>query len=423
MVEKELERQWGKRTVAKARRLLAGKLIAEHVADEPRAALFPTLGFRTRIPLAPVFEAVVCDCGAAQPCPHALPAILVLRGEGNRSIETRSAPSLEPVLRLRGLLGELMRGGLDSLSGGWIESALSCALELEKNGHQAKSELLDSLRQQVEADQRRSGSADLRRLGWILAALWLRLLSHRTDLERDRHEYLPASARTFVGLGGSGWWGEETHGLSIYLLDETTGQVVSTGTGRPAELGWSTAELASAAPVLSHWVAAELTGKRIECSAPKLSPAGKMRLAPGARCAVSTFVDWSAIAQRHALRRYAALANRLQETFPTIATLEQRELFLIEPATWGQARFSVERQSFIWPFADADGREAQLALRYRKERASAIEALQNLARTVQPELIFGRTRLGDSPPRIEPITLFWNLRSQTRWHCVDFDAE
>lgn len=417
------EKRFGKRAVQRAERELHEGLGAERGDPERREVHFPRLGVRIAFPRGADADATLCDCGEPAPCPHFLPALLVLRGDVAPPPAKEAREEGESaVARLRRLVAELFRVGLDGLSPGWLESAAATALLLDKAGEETLAALLERLTSAIDADARRSGRADPAVVRATLAALWLRRERPAAcEPYQPTRSFSVTTQRTLSGLGMGGWWGDETLGVTVYLLDEEAGEIVTASTGRPNDGRWEVESVAASASVLGVFTAAQLVNRRFRCPALRLTADRRVRLVPEAPLEpLADAVDWPAIIERHAVRDLASVADRLADSFPTALTLYRPEVFLFEASEWGEATFLVDVQELRWPMRDHRGAAAPLVVGYRKERAAAIENLRRLAASVRPTFVLGRVRFGGRGMRIEPIVLGWRRRGEVRTHQVDF---
>jgi hypothetical protein len=426
----ELAARFGKPALERARKLLeAGLPSSVHV--DRREVELPSLSVSVRFPPGADESAILCTCKGTSPCIHAAPALLLLRGVRPTA---SAAPASEEAVesrrvaqhRLRKLLEEWIRVGLDGLSAGWHESAAALVIELRQSGLQEASDLLGSLRRQIRADVLGEGQVEPGRLRWLLAALWLRvsaapalegLANRRGRLPRETHD-----ARFFSVLGANAWWGDRVFGLTLHLMEESTGQWLTVGTGRPVESKTSIASIAGGVALIGDYTARELLGRRLECTGCGFTAEGKLRLLEGGRCTLSpTSMDWPTLEREHSVRSLADVVGRLEMAAPELVEVRKPEVLLLAPADWGDAAFVVESQEFRWPMLLQDGAGLALVVHYRQERAAAIASLRRLAGQIRPLLVLGRLSASNRRPTVEPIALIWKEEGGFAMHQVDLD--
>lgn len=418
----KLEKWVGKAKLNQARRRLSEGLFGERVGDEGREVVFASLGVRVRIPAA---GGAYCDCRGPHPCEHALPALLIARGEAPATPVTRAAAndSGDAPARLDRLLLALAKAGLDGLSTGWIEASRGVAVALKKNGAATLAELVNDLADAIDHDARRAGRADPAMLRWLLAAIQLRRVSSDPALERPRADLLGGAGRTVVGLGAAGWWTDELVGLTLYFMDVKSGEILTSGTARPNDRGGSIADFARQIPVVAGHSASELLGAALSVSSSRVSAVGKFAAPPDARVElVSDAVHWPELARRRAITERSQLAALFDERYPSIATLKRPEAVLFQPTAARAPTFSLGRQELVWPMSDASGREMALRLEYRAERRAAIASLATLARKGAPWLVFARLRHAGDSFALEPLTLVFGSPDKSKAYHVDVDA-
>lgn len=441
--EADLIEQFGKAALTKARRQLAEELSIELVDPDQREVRFGTIGVVTQFPAGAALAGAICSCREPFPCPHMLPALLWLRGERPQtSKETSEQMTLAreaAVARLRRLLTELMRAGLDGVSPGWQEGAFGLRLELEKSGLSKPARLLESLSRLVVADTERAGDADPAQIRWHLAALWLRILAPQNSTtsianERESSEratrddllestvprFWNSGAKRLQGWTCSVWWTEDLVGVTLYLRDEETGELVTVGTARPRN-GQTAERLVTAVPVLGSFTVRDLLGRRLECSSTRRAE-GKLRLGEGATCRLlPEAIDWRALIATEAFDTFAAVGAQFEESFPTIATLGRKDLILFRPSEFLRAEFRIDLQEFHWPVVDATGKRAAVMLRYRPERQTVIADLEKLANTESATAVLGRAFFSARGLALQPMTLFLQGDAGLRPYFVDID--
>ncbi|MFO0946817.1 MAG: hypothetical protein U1D30_12870 [Planctomycetota bacterium] len=432
--------RYGQRAIDRARRRLVENIGSWKVNDGSREVQFSRPEVRVHFPLFGNESSVSCSCREPQPCSHLLPALLLLRGETPSASPTSVDPGLSESRRhsedrLYRLLQELLRVGLDGLSPGWLESARSVTIELEKVGLTKPAYLLSALEREVAADSIHSGRADPNRRRWLLAALFLRLFFARNERANEhaantggddlvtelRARYWDGGPRAFLALGCSGWWTDDLVGMTVHLMDEQSQEIVTVGTARPRDTGSDVARLAASIPILGEFTTRELLSRRLECSAVARSE-GKVRLAAGGRCVVQPeLLDWRRLAEEMGLSRFSDVARHFDQHFPTIRTLHRPDLFLFVPASLGKGEFQTDRQYFHWDMTDDEGFSAPMILRYRNENVNAIRSLERLALKVKPKFVLGQAMLTGSLLSVRPITLIWYQQEEMFVHNVDLD--
>lgn len=446
MSDTELAKAFGKAALTKARKQLAEELTIASSDVESRTVEFSSIGVTTQFPKGADLPGTICSCKEPYPCPHLLPALLWLRGErpaaAKKATEEQEISRDAAVARLSRLLTELMRAGLDGLSQGWREAAFALTLELDKAGLAKPARLLQSLAGLVAADSERIGDVDPGQIRWTLAALWLRVFAstrsspgtaeaaRTTDTEKFNDDDLltDTSARFWssgrkrlLGLTCSAWWTEDLVGLTLFLQDEETGEIVTVGTARPSDRGQTAVNLAAGVPIFGSFTTRDLLGRRIECSSTRRAE-GKLRLGEGATCnLLPDPVDWQSLIETQAIRTFAAIGSRFEESFPTIASLGRRDLFLFEPAEWKVAEFRTDLQLFRWPMVDRDDRTAPLILRYREEHGASIRDLVQLSKVEQPAALLGRATLSGHGLSIRPLILFLEKEGGLQPYHIDVD--
>lgn len=379
------------------------------------------------------WENGICGCGAPPPCDHLIAALLVLRGETATAAPAKGRSLDEAVVsacihRCRDLLDELILAGLDGLSPAWTEAARTTALEIEKGGLPVPARLLGRIAESLDAERSRTRPFRPASLRWDLAALWLRLnpapsssIAERNAEESVRSTELLERKRTLIGLGIRAWQTSEVSGITLYLLDETSGEIATVGTGRPIDLEITPSQLAQRAEMMGPFVGREIVGHRVEVSAARMVE-GKLRLAHGAGVDVSAQpVDWEHVSAVGAVLRWSDLADRLGRQFPTLRSLQAPDTLWFRPARWGKARVELGGQRLIWPMYDESDWLLPLHYRYEPERQDSFAELQKLAEKETPIAVFGQIRWQGGPPRVEPITLLTRRDRAVHAFMVDID--
>lgn len=428
------EKQIGKRAIRSARKLLSG-VTSEVSPSVPRGVSFPAMGITVRFLPASRLDLAVCNCSESPPCSHVLPALLVLRGESKASPPATADQTVQPewtdaMRRAEELLCEMYRMGLDGLSLAWCEAAMTTSLEIRKCGLPIPAELLERLGKDVHEELTHATSS-AGRIRWHFAALWLRVLAWRSAtavrreddlISRPPQVYWTASARTLVGVGVRGWTNDELVGITLYMLDLTTGSIVSTGTARPRAAHLDAETLAASAPILGGYTAREVLGRQIAATATRLSTEGRIRLAPDATIeSLSTPVHWPTLIRDHGVSRWNSLADRLEESFPTLATLSRPLVHWFLPAEMEAPIARTGGQDFVWPMRDLDGRRLEVAYHYSRDRAVSFHEIRRFASSYRPKAILGSLRWTAGVARVEPLTFVYLDNGQWTAYCVDID--
>ncbi len=386
------------------------------VSADRRQVEFPGLAVTISFPSGCTMEGAVCSCKASMPCEHLVPALIAWRGEADQfppeEPESLSIEELAPSWRrVRDLVEDLMVCGLDGLSSAWGSAAQSTALELEKKGLEGAARLLDRLGQQIE-DQRtgaRPFRANLFRRD--LAALWLAwelgqkkggasvVVSSAGGRSRSK------SKRSFVGVGAQGWWTDEVTGLTIYLQDVDTGDIVTTSTARPIDKSLSPADLARASALAKSFSARDLLGRMAVCSSCWIDE-GRLRVGDETDVELKGIgVDWLELSRRTGVDRWDHLVNRAKNAFPSLLTGWRPEIQWLIPSESRPSFFSSADQRWVWPMLDSEGRVLNLQYDYRPERAGMISQLEQAATGATPLAVLARYRSTESASGAEPIAL------------------
>lgn len=430
-------KRMGKTTVRKAKKMLASGIPVRVSDAERREVLFPSLGIAIRFPVGGQASFSACNCSEGAPCSHVVPALLVLRGENGdeqpstETTEIDRADLNEAMCRTEMLLGDLVHMGLDGVSLAWSEAATTTALEIRKLGLGVPADLLEQLADHVEAELSRRGQPDPNRLRWAFAALSLRLHAWSAGtakaadddlIAKPGRHYWTAGARTLIGVGVRAWWGDEVSGITVYLLDLNTRQIVTTGTARPKEYEMSPASLAGGAKVLADCTARDLLGDHFTCSAARLTADCKIRLPADAMCEViGTPVSWEVLLNDHGVSRWSILADRFQETFPVLESMHRPLVYWFRPKSFWPAKVRADRQLFLWPMLDEDGHVLTIAYRYSAERAEAFEELRRFSEAAEPLGVLGSLRWTSGEASVEPITFVHRMAGECKAFVVDID--
>jgi hypothetical protein len=388
------------------------------VLSDCRQVEFPGPGVTISFPSGCTPEGAVCSCKASMPCEHLVPALMAWRGEADPLLlEQPVIASPEEIApfwrRVRDLAEDLMVCGLDGLSSAWGTAAQSTALELEKKGLEGAARLLDRLGQQIE-DQRtgaRPFRANLFRRD--LAALWL-AWERAQPKERSSHVPLPAEGRsrsnrkrTFVGVGAQGWWTDEVTGLTIFLQDVETGDIVTASTARPMDKGLSPADLARASALAKTFSARDLLGRMVVCAS-STTEEGRLRVSDESDVEIKGIgVDWLELSRRTGIDRWDHLADRAKEAFPSLLTGWRPEIQWLVPCGSRPSFFNSAEQRWVWPMLDGEGRVLNLQYDYRPERATIISQLEESASSGRPLAVLARYRTTESTGGAEPIALLY----------------
>ena len=434
--EAELTKHLGKAVLTRARKSLANNLVGSISDRDRRSVTFPQLGVEIRFPAGASLASAICSCHEHPPCSHLIPALLILRGES-----TPTAPPLsraedaavrQAMSRTRELLEELIRVGMDGLSPAWTEAVRATALEIEKAGLNIPADLLNVLNGQVEAELTRDRPFHPDLFRSTLAKLWVRIeaIARQSELaggsddliNRARGQYWTVGAKRLVGVGIRAWQTEEITGISVYLLDEESGDIVSTGTGRPTENGTSPLYLAGRVPLLGENSARDMLGRHVECTSARLTGKGKILLGEGARCIIYPApVDWALLLQRFAITRWSNLADRLREEYPSLLSHRRDNIYLFQPSSFGTAAINQVDQSFTWPMIDADGRTLFIEYSYSDMRAVAFEQLKDFPADNEVIAVLGTLRFRSGSALIEPITFLRRQGQRIAPFVVDLD--
>lgn len=425
----------GRSIINRAERLLT-ETTAKRDDTDRRAVRFPLLGVETLFPTGSVLGSSVCTCREAAPCSHVVPALLVLRGEETSSEDVpshqqNSEEADAALSRCRGLLVEVMRVGLDGLSTAWTEAAQTTALEVEKVGLEVPAQLLRRLAENITAERTGERPFQSAKLRWDLAALWLRVgqateratpTSTGDLVSLPRAAYWSGGRRQLLGLGVRAWVTPRVSGITLYLFDEASQSIVTTGTARPADLEITAAQLAASAPLLANFTAREIVGHTIDLSATRWAKGGKLRLEQGGRGEIRPEpIDWKRVATTAAIERWADLADRLAEGFPTLISMQLPTVQWFLPARFETPRVDFDRQVFLWPMIDAEGRSLPIVYRYTPERSESFEALQSFVQSARTWAVLGELRWSAGKARVEPITLLHETEGGPKPYLVDID--
>jgi hypothetical protein len=435
MTRAEFEKWVGKSSWSKAIRFLS-----EHpptVEDQAaRKVIFPTSLVTISFPAGSNGDGAVCICQQSMPCPHVVPALLALRGEAAEHVATDSvSPSIEDDPpswgRVNELLKDLLVCGLDGLSPAWSFAARTTALELEKRGIERVAKGLERLAQQV--DEQRTGHRPFRPSLFRrdLASAWLEWeLSRRPDaleemglLPTEATRWRRPTTRTLVGVGARAWWTEDRIGLTVFMQDVATGDMLTSGTARPMELGLEPEDLARSTLFAEVFAARDLLGRMFICRNSSMSDDGKLRGVKEKDVELQADgVDWLTLSHRTGVDRWDRLSDRASEAFPSIITHWRPEVQWIIPARHEEAWFDSARQTLCWPIYDQEGRRLQLEYDYRVERADMIEKLKQASQRATPLAILARYRSIDTLRTAEPISILYAESTGIKLWVIDLQS-
>jgi hypothetical protein len=399
------------------------------VSADRRQVEFPGLGVTISFPLGSMPQGAVCSCQASMPCGHLAPALIAWRGEADLdppkvvdslSLEERAASWR----RVRDMVEELMVCGLDGLSSAWGTAAQATALELEKKGLVGAARLLDRLGQQIESQ--RTGVRPFRTNLYRrdVAALWL---AWEKGQQNDPSTLIPATAshrsrsarvKSYVGVGAQGWWTDEVSGLSIYLQDVETGDIVMTSTARPIEKSHSPSDLARASALGKTFSARDLLGRWVVCASSTIDE-GRLRVAHENDVELRGIgVDWLELYRRTGVDRWDHLADRAKLAFPSLLTGWRPEIQWIIPFESRPSFFDTSDQRWVWPMLDRDGRVLTLQYDYRSERADIISQLERASSDQTPLAVLARYLTTESTGGAEPIAFLYAEQDGSIRHWV-----
>ncbi|MBX9653699.1 hypothetical protein K2Y11_08790 [bacterium] len=434
--ENEFQTQIGKQKLQKARRAIKGNVDATVLDATERIISFPRIGVQVRFPPGGSIESALCTCQEPTPCTHILPALLILRGEGTSPLtqddtvnETLIRNSLT---RVRQLLHELLRAGIDGVSLAWCDAVRTTALEIEKEGLVIPAELLTTLSREIESELTGESPFHPHVLRTTLAKLWTRIiLSDREStlpfsggdlIDRPRAHYWTGGPARLTGVGLRAWQSDRIRGITLFLMEERTREVVSTGTGRPIERNHSTLSLASHAALFGETTALEMLGHVLECSGIRLTDNGKVLPGEGATCQISRDpVSWSEIVDRDAITRWSMLSERLKRDYPSLLSHRRDKLYWFKPTDWNEAVLTINHQSLEWPMIDSDGQTLSLIYTFSNERAHSFKSLKRFASTSTPVALLGILRFQAGQPRVEPVTILYSSGNRVEAYCIDLE--
>jgi hypothetical protein len=435
--ENEFQTRIGKQQLQKARRAIKGSVDATVLDPTERIISFPRIGVEVRFPPGGSIESALCTCQEPMPCTHILPALLILRGEGARPPRTENQAVSEMLIRkslrrVRELLHELFHAGMDGVSLAWCDAVRTTALEIEKEGLVIPAELLMTLSREIESELTGESPFHPATLRTTLAKLWARiLLSDRERalplsggdlIDRPRAHYWKGGPARLAGVGLRAWQSDRIRGITLFLMDERTGEIVSTGTGRPIERNHSALSLASHATLFGEMTPIELLGHVLECSSIRLTDNGKVLLGEGATCEISRNpLSWSDIVNRDGIARWSMLSDILKREYPSLLSHRRDKLYWFKPSSWKEAVLTINHQSLEWPMIDSDGRSLPLIYTYSNERASSFKSLKHFAATSSPVAALGILRFQGGQPRVEPITILYSSANRLGAYSIDIE--
>jgi len=433
----EFQKQIGKQKLLKARRAIKGNVDARVLDTTQHVVSFPHVGVDVRFPPGASLESAICTCNEQPPCSHILPALLILRGEGN-------APSLSEgsiddqivrrsLRRVKDLLHELIRAGIDGLSPAWCDAVHTTALEIEKQGLVIPAELLRTLAREVEAEVTGESPFHPHTLRIALAKIWIRIsLVDRTStlpisggdlMDRQATHYWAAGQSRLAGVGIRAWQSEKIRGITLYFFEERSGEIVSTGTGRPIDRNYSTLSLASRATIFGEATALELLGHVTECTGLRIAENGKVLLGEGATCEIlRQVVSWDAIVERYGITRWATLSEMLRQEYPSLLSHRRDRLFWFKPRAWNEAVQTISHHAIEWPMIDADGRSLHLSYSYSNERSHSFHRLKHFAAHSSPVAVLGILRFQAGQPKVEPVTILYSTNHRMEAYCIDLES-
>jgi hypothetical protein len=438
-----LARTIGKSALSRGRRQLGESLVVEAVDRDARQVTFAQPAIVVAFPPQAPFASGICSCSDPPPCEHLTPALLALRGEiGERTPVQHDGLAIRSAFdRARVLIEELLRVGIDGLSPAWCEAATTAALEIDKTGIGVVAELLRRVNNQISSALLRDRPFQPSVLRWNLAALWYRIeqvaRTDRPEILGDDLVAVPAKARwsperrQLVGVGLRAWFSNDVNGITLFLLDRTSGQIVTVGTGRPADLEIPPASLADRAEILGPWTARDLLGRTLVCIGSQLADDDKIRLpkeapreAPWTADSTldPTSVDWLALAREVGIDRWDHLAERARPFFPSIITRRRLAAAWFLPTQWEEPTVDARSQAFLWTMLDPSGRTLPVRYAYQPERADAFEQLRLLSEQAKPLAVLGQWHASAGNVRVEPITFIINNEESTQAYIVDIDT-
>lgn len=451
-IEEQLAAATSPGLVRRAQKELAGGAVTAAVTREgDTIRLEWSDGVVCHFPGNAALRGVRCSCAAVEVCRHVVRGVLYLRESGliagqEEMLEAESQTPVAPrgerpkskppaakielekgeaIGRVRRLLAEIFRGGLDGLSLGWMQSARGAVADLRQGGLRRLAGLLADLADLIGSGSPDEPPAEPSRASWLLAALWLEVLTSAAQAPSPWDDERAAGGPKplcLFGLACAGWKTDEIVGITLSLLERETGTILTIGTGRPIDGGDSFGNLAARVPLLGGHTARDLLGRWVECSAARWAD-HRLSLEEGAVASLSPErVDWDGLGDRFGVRRFAAVRAAFARRFPSLAWRNMLEVSLFRPDSWGEVDYSTSRGRLRWPMRDAEGEEITLMLwRKDEERRAAIAALVAQARRAAPRWVIGRASIQAGRVIVRPLALVSGEGAQGVAYHVDLD--
>lgn len=451
-IEEQLAAATSPGLVRRAQKELAGGTVTAAVTQKGNTIRLEwSDGVICHFPTNGALRGARCSCAAVEVCRHLVRSVLYLRESGlvagqEEPLESEAqAPAAprgerpkfnppaaeielakgEAIGRVRRLLAEIFRCGLDGLSLGWMESARGAVADLGQGGFRRRAGLLADLADVIGSGSTGESPAEPSQARWLLAALWLEVL---TKAARVPCPWLDEPAAggpkplCLFGLACAGWKTDEIIGITLSLLERETGTILTIGTGRPIDGGDSFGSLAARVPLLGGHTARDLLGRWVECSAARWAD-HRLNLEAGAVASLlPARVDWDSVGDRFGIRRFAAVRAAFARRYPSLAWRNTLEVSLYRPDYWGEVEYSTGERGLRWPIRDAEGEEINLVLWEKdQERRAAIAALRAQARRAAPRWVIGRPSVQAGRVIVRPLALVSGEGAQVVLHHVDLD--
>lgn len=396
----------GGQAIRRARRLLS-----QATADAKRRQVrFADSGAVVRWPLGGGWGSALCSCRRMD-CPHALAALLALRGY--RPTTGEPAKSTESLRRrVRELCVRAIRRGLESLGPDWLTTCQVTALRARRGGRRDLARALLALAEQVAQDQQGTSRFDPLTYRTLLATAWAAAAVERSAQRPDAAE---RPVDRLLCVGALIWRRrlEATWGATVFWQSPENGEILRSTVGsqdrpRPQRLrvmGWLTL-----AGCLGRWV--HLSQARLSGHVLRQTKDSSARL-------LDERVDWPAVLGGVAIRRWGELAEQLLDRFPSLLRGQPPVVRWLSPSAWQRPWFDPAEQRLFWPVTDEIENELTLELGYRRRLTPAFQIIEESADAPRPGYVLGQINVRAGRLVARPISFVTTAGPQSTFWCVD----
>jgi hypothetical protein len=201
-----------------------------------------------------------------------------------------------------------------------------------------------------------------------------------------RSRYEATRELVLTGLGAYRWRSRSGYrGLTVVLLDESTGSWVSWSDSRPDGVDPAFEphrRYLESPPWQGAGTPASTSRHRLRLTGARINEQGRLSSTRGCRAADLGSTDPRAVAWgEHRFDDWSALRARAARTLPLgLAVADaQTSLVVVEPARWGRATFDEVSQTLVVPLLDGSGDAVPLRVPYSPVNEGALRRLETIA--------------------------------------------